>query len=241
MAVDPQLVLPPAERPPDGHPPAPRAAARRDGEASRERLLLAALSLFAQHGYARASTRDIAVAAGTNVAAIAYYFGDKAGLYRAVFEGPMPMSCRMPDEAAGAAGLPDMLRDLYAGYMEPLKQGDLARQCLKLQMRELIDPTGIWPSSLVDSVKPVHEWLVATLSRHLGLAGPDDDVRRLAICIAALGVHQHVACDVIGAIAPQLTRDDAAFDAWVDRLVLYGTAMVDAERMRRARAAKAPS
>lgn len=228
MAADPQLVLPGA---------APRPAARRDGEASRERLLLAALSLFAQHGYSKASTRDIAVAAGTNVAAIAYYFGDKAGLYRAVFEGPMPMACRVP-EVDEARGMPDVLRGLYEGYMAPLKQGELARLCLKLQMRELIDPTGLWPSSLVESVKPVHEWLVATLARALGLARPDDDVRRLAICIAALGVHQHVACDVIGAIAPRLTKDDAALDAWVERLSMYALAMIDAERKRRTREAR---
>jgi AcrR family transcriptional regulator len=227
MAADPALVLP------------PRAAARRDGEASRERLLLAALALFSQHGYARASTRDIAVAAGANVAAIAYYFGDKAGLYRAVFDGPVPMVWQVPAEAAGdAPALPAVLRGFFGGYIEPLKQGDLARQVVKLHMRELTDPTGLWPRSIVDAVKPMHDWLVATLSAHLGLARPDDDVRRLAICIAALGVHQHVACDVIGGLAPRLVKDDEAFDLWVDRLVLYATGMVEAERKRRARAAK---
>lgn len=226
MAADPALVLP------------PRAAARRDGEASRERLLLAALALFSQHGYARASTRDIAIAAGTNVAAIAYYFGDKAGLYRAVFDGPVPMVWRVPEAAAAGAPLPALLHGLYAGYMEPLKQGEIARQVVKLHMRELLEPTGLWPQSIADSVKPMHDWLAATLAAHLGLAKPDDDVRRLAVCIAALGVHQHVACDVIGALAPRLVKDDAALDAWVERLSMYALAMVEAERKRRARAAK---
>lgn len=217
----------------------PVRPARRDGEASRERLLTAALSLFAQHGYARTSTRDIAEAAGTNVASIAYYFGDKAGLYRAVFEGPMQPVCAFLPDPTEAATLEQMLRHLYRGYMDPLKQGDLARQCLKLHMREMVEPTGVWGSSLVESVKPVHEALVQALSRHLGVARPDDDVRRLAICIAALGVHQHVACDVMAAIAPRLSASDAAFDTWVDRLVLFACAMVAAERERRASVAKA--
>src|SRR3990167_11545620 len=64
-------------------------AARSDGEHSRGRLLHAGLRLFAQHGFSKTSTREIAEAAGTNVAAISYYFGDKAGLYRAVFLEPI--------------------------------------------------------------------------------------------------------------------------------------------------------
>jgi AcrR family transcriptional regulator len=214
----------------------PQRASRRDGEASRERLLLAALNLFAEKGYAPASTRDIAEAAGTNVAAIAYYFGDKAGLYRAVAEGPMQPLCRLLPEEAAEPRLEDMLRHLYSGYVEPLKQGQPVRQCLKLHMREMLEPTGLWSSSLIESVKPVHEALAHALARHLDLAGPDDDVRRLAICIAALGVHQHVACDVMDAIAPQLSANAEALDTWIDRMVLFACAMVSAERKRRAKA-----
>ena len=63
-------------------------AARHDGEASRARLLRSGLQLFAQQGYAKTSTRELAEHAGVNVASISYYFGDKAGLYRAVFFEP---------------------------------------------------------------------------------------------------------------------------------------------------------
>ena len=58
---------------------------RSDGVQSRERLLMAAMRLFAEQGFAKTSTREIALAAGTNIASISYYFGDKAGLYRAAF------------------------------------------------------------------------------------------------------------------------------------------------------------
>ena len=69
---------------------APRSRPQRsDGEQSRERLLQAALALFAEQGYAKTSTREIAEAAGANLAAISYYFGDKSGLYHVVFTEPM--------------------------------------------------------------------------------------------------------------------------------------------------------
>ena len=61
---------------------------RADGVEARNRLLDAALVLFAEKGFANTSTREIALAAQVNIASISYYFGDKAGLYRAVFVDP---------------------------------------------------------------------------------------------------------------------------------------------------------
>jgi AcrR family transcriptional regulator len=50
------------------------------------RILTAAEELFAVRGYHGATTREIAAAAGMNLAMIHYYFGNKEGLYRAIFE-----------------------------------------------------------------------------------------------------------------------------------------------------------
>jgi TetR/AcrR family transcriptional regulator, regulator of cefoperazone and chloramphenicol sensitivity len=46
-------------------------------------LIAAALKLFGVKGFAATSTREIAAAAGTNVASIAYHFGGKDGLRKA--------------------------------------------------------------------------------------------------------------------------------------------------------------
>jgi len=53
------------------------------GEATRQRLLEVAVQVFAAHGFDGARTRDIAEAAKTNLVSIAYYFGNKQGLYDA--------------------------------------------------------------------------------------------------------------------------------------------------------------
>ena len=209
--------------------------ARSDGEQSRERLLHSALGLFAQHGFAKTSTRQIAEAAGANLAAISYYFGDKAGLYRAAF---FELQGKPEDDIARfsnpALSLREALRGVYVGFLEPLKQGELTRCCMTLHMREMLEPTGLWEEEIKQGIKPMHEALVAVLCRHLGLKRADDDVRRLAICVAALGVHLHVGRDVTDALAPRLNAGAKALDQWADRLVMYAEAMVGAEAQRRA-------
>ncbi|MBV8682500.1 MAG: CerR family C-terminal domain-containing protein [Caulobacteraceae bacterium] len=53
------------------------------GEETRARIIAAALRVFAEEGYARASTRQIAEAAGVTPPALQYYFDSKEGLHRA--------------------------------------------------------------------------------------------------------------------------------------------------------------
>ena len=56
---------------------------------TRARLLNAAARLFAEHGFARVTVRDICRKARANVAAVNYHFGGKDGLYQAVMRMAM--------------------------------------------------------------------------------------------------------------------------------------------------------
>jgi AcrR family transcriptional regulator len=73
-----------------------------------ERLLDAAESLFAEHGYNGVSLRMITASAGVNIAAANYYFRSKEGLFRAVFArrvGPMSVERQqLLDECIARAG-----------------------------------------------------------------------------------------------------------------------------------------
>jgi AcrR family transcriptional regulator len=57
---------------------------RSDGVETRAHILQTAGRLFALKGYGRITSKEICEAAGTNMAAVNYHFGDKAGLYGAV-------------------------------------------------------------------------------------------------------------------------------------------------------------
>jgi TetR/AcrR family transcriptional regulator, regulator of cefoperazone and chloramphenicol sensitivity len=209
------------------HTPSPPSA-----DSARERLLAAGLKLFAHQGFAKTSTRELAEAAQVNVAAISYYFGDKAGLYRAVFFEPMgDAQADVARIADPRLTLPQALAGFYEGFLEPLRAGDELGLCMKLHFREMLEPTGLWEQLIDQSIRPVHDALVALLQRHLGLAEADEELLALAVCITALGVHLHVAHEVTAQVAPSLAGSDLG--RWSSRLVRLALAMVEAERARR--------
>jgi AcrR family transcriptional regulator len=226
--------------PPTSTPPDQRR--RADGAQSRERLLMTAMRLFAEQGFARTSTREIALAAGTNIASISYYFGDKAGLYRAAFTEPPPHP-RKDVEAFSRPGatLRESLEAFYTMLLAPLKQGDMARLCMRLWFREMLEPTGLWHEEIDNGIRPAHAALVQIISHHLGLKAPDDEICRLAFAMVGMAMQLMVGRDVIDKISPHLMADDAAIDAWHARLVEYALALADAEAARRRTDKKTPT
>ncbi len=221
-------MVPPAVRLPD-------AATGAEPDPARARLLRAGLRLFSQQGFAATTTRELAQAAGVNVAAISYYFGDKAGLYQAVYFEPMG---DIDDSIAGfsdpALTLADALRAYYAPFVAPLDDGEDGLLFVKLRLREMVEPTGLWDEKLNAGIRPMHQAMVAVLCRHLGLAEPDDELHRLVVCLSALGVHLHLGRDVIDAVAQQLNQAPHAAARWAEGLLRNGLAMVEQERQRRA-------
>lgn len=69
----------------DGGARAPASRAnRQDGLATRQQILEVAGQVFAKHGYANATSKEICARARTNPAAVNYHFGGKEGLYAEV-------------------------------------------------------------------------------------------------------------------------------------------------------------
>jgi AcrR family transcriptional regulator len=212
---------------------APRRKPRADGVEARARLLTVALRLFAEKGFSKTSTREIAAAADANIASISYYFGDKAGLYRAAFTEPMGTpGDSIPRYDQPHFTLRQSLEGFLAGFLEPMKQGDLVRLCTRLHFREILEPTGMWTEE-IECIRPAHAALVRVLSRHLGAAKADDAIHRLAFSIAGLGVQMFAYHDVVSAIRPGLIASPAAIDTWAAQLIDFAEAMVAQEAARR--------
>lgn len=205
---------------------------------ARSRLVSAGLRLFAEKGYEGASTREICEAAGVNISSIRYYFGDKAGLYRAAFTEPMGDS-PVGKNIMSYADLPlqEVLHRFFAEFLEPLKKGSELGMVMKLHFREMIEPTGAWQQEIDAEIKPQLKGLLALLQTHLGLDQADDDLHRLAFSITGMAVHLYVGQDVIAALAPSLMNTAAAIDTLAERLAGYAVSMINGEAVRRANVA----
>ncbi|HJZ92475.1 MAG TPA: CerR family C-terminal domain-containing protein [Gemmataceae bacterium] len=138
---------------------------------TRLQLLDAAEEVFAERGYAAATTREICQRAGMkNVGAINYYFGGKDRLYVEAVKYAMRTCMHgtpFPDWPAGTppeTKLRDFVRTMIARMLEVPKEASMA-----LMSREMTRPT---PSSATEEVvrehiRPMVDVLVAILDELL--------------------------------------------------------------------------
>lgn len=84
---------------------------RRDGAATREAILGAAVVEFTEHGYARAGVRQIAERAGVTAMMINRYFGSKEGLFTQAVDRAFDQRTVVGDELPGLPGLPGVFGD----------------------------------------------------------------------------------------------------------------------------------
>lgn len=135
------------------------------------RLLEAAMSVFAEHGFEGASTRMVVKKAGVNISAIPYYFGSKDGLYEAVIEyiittvkakqGPKAQLVRQ------AINKPDLtqiearalLHDFVASFIELLLSQRMSASMVEIFIREQIHPSSVFERLYTEMLEPTHETL----------------------------------------------------------------------------------
>ena len=199
---------------------------------TRERLLRAAIGVFAEHGFHHASTREICRRAGANSAAIHYHFGDKASLYREAFRFALGGDRNLPP----LTDLPPRmaLRRFYLGLLAPLAGHSLEQELIRLHAREEVDPSGVLGDTLACALRPRHARLTALLVRALGLPAADVEVERLAFALVGMGTMFYHLRHVISDIEPALLSGPDWLDLMVERLADYALGLISAEATRRA-------
>jgi len=112
-----------------------------------ERLLDVAEHLFADRGFDGTSIRELATAAGCNIASVNYYFGSKQKLYEEVFrrhlipmrDGRIGSISKVMAQSSGKPELEDLLRAFAFAFVEPLTDESRAARFMKLMGREMVD------------------------------------------------------------------------------------------------------
>jgi len=140
-------------------------------EQAKVRLLGAAVRIFGEKGPDGATVREIAKAAGQNVAAIAYYFGSKKKLYHAVIEGlvrelqyrlgdiiPQIEQLRRQEVPSSAEALRLLKLFLGAIYLRVLSRKE-AVHIARLIVREQLGPTAAFEILYGQGFRHLHEAL----------------------------------------------------------------------------------
>jgi len=140
----------------------------------KDRLLDAAEGLFCERGFKGTSIRDIAAAAGCNIASVNYYFGSKEGLYEEVWHRhliPMRDSRiasinRVMSQAEGRPNLEDLLRSFADTFVGSMVDTSKSSRLSKLMAREYIDshlPTNMFVNEvMMPTISAMHSALMKT-------------------------------------------------------------------------------
>ena len=147
---------------------------------TRARLLEAAVEVFAEEGFRKATIQRICRLAGANIAAAHYHFGDKEGLYTAVFEyAERHAAERTPAESAEGVGPEERLRVHVRWFLSRLLDPGKPAWIARLLARELIDPTPALDGLVRRRMRATHDQL-ADIVR--GILGPDATQEAVRLC-----------------------------------------------------------
>jgi AcrR family transcriptional regulator len=182
-----------------------RDSASTAGNEPRERILSAAGREFAERGYESATVRDICLAAGVNVAAINYYFGDKQRLYiESVKHAHQQRAGQVPLPEWAAGTQPSRkLQDFIANFLERLLGFGQPPWEVRLMMREVLHPTDACRELVEDYVRPRFELLVSILDELVDGQLSQTELRRVALSIIGQCFLYRAAGDVVGMLVPR--------------------------------------
>lgn len=178
----------------------PSGGGYRKGEETRRRILAIALRAFGNHGFAAVTTRQIAEAAGINLPALTYYFGNKEGLYLACAHD-IASSFRLgvgdiAETAAAALGEPitadearDLLKRLSASLAQFLFSADGAQDRALFVQQEMASPGPAFEILYAELWRPGIELAAALIARTTAgrLSGADSKVRAVLMIASLTG------------------------------------------------------
>lgn len=201
----------------------PRRTIRAD---TRERLVEAASEIFIEQGYRAAKIRDIVRRAGANVAAVAYHFDGKEGLYAEVIRQHAAQA--IEDFAHAAAAEPRapevQLRNYVRTFLKRLLGNNVQSRMARLIARESVEPSSAFNLVVEQFVVPQHVALRNTLRAILGEDVTEESVRRCSMSIIGQCLYYWSARRVVARLDPDLHYSTDEVDRLADHIVEFSLA-----------------
>lgn len=174
-------------------------------EGPRERILEAAGTIFAEHGFEKATIRDICALAEVNLAAVNYHFRDKENLYKATIRHAHEIAIvQVPLPEWDPQAAPEKkLRDFIRTIMERMLVMRRLPWQAKLMMREFMQPTGACLEIVEDYIRPHFQILLGILDEMLPAATPAHRRDQLAFSVVGQCMFYKMNDPVIAMLVPE--------------------------------------
>jgi len=199
---------------------------------ARQRLLDAAGQVFAEKGYSGATIREICDRAGANVASVNYYFGDKEGIYRSVFEyAHGRVHDHLVQSVAEHADSPPEARltmFVRAHLWSMLGTEGPPAWFSTLITREMIDPTHLQHDLVESELRPRSDMLLGIIRELLGPNATEDQVRHCELSVIGQSVFYKLARPFIEILHPEQGYDEADIEAMADHVASFSLAGIAA-------------
>jgi len=190
---------------------------------TRERLLRSAIEVFAESGYAGGTIRDICGRAKANLAAVHYYFGDKRGLYTAIFERVSTLFSERRARYLPAAAPPEArLRAYIQAALEEILDGEggpeHSAQLSAIYLAEMAHPTEVLDQIVAQHIKRNNDELLDIVAQLLNTPTHDPLVRDAAAGVSAQILRFFLARPLMSRLNPDLPPPELRLNELVDRV-----------------------
>lgn len=137
-------------------PQRPKRAQRSDGRSTRAVVLEAAGKVFAERGFAEATSKEICERAGTNGAAVNYYFGGKEGLYEEVLIEAHRQMLSLEDlnRIIASEATPEEKLRVFLEHIIRTAMNASELWGIRIFLRELASPSPFVPKFITTAVFP---------------------------------------------------------------------------------------
>ncbi len=154
---------------------------------TRESLIQAGLELFGDYGLEGTSTRMLAKTAGANISGIAYYFGGKDGLYRAVLEHISRRFNDLTEETRGEIRLKlsrpmarpealSLIKEMVSMMSRIINDQLKIKNAEKIILREQTDPSPAFSILFDGYMRELLSLIFNLASRYSGQPADSDEV-----------------------------------------------------------------
>ncbi len=174
---------------------------------SRDRLLMAAVEIFAERGFREATVRDICAKAEVNQASVNYYFGGKEKLYAESLNFAFHQAdLRYPLRDSLNSSLPaeQRLTDYIQVFLHRLLDESALGHHAKLIAREIADPTSALDGIISTAITPQFKMLKEIIPELLGTGWSDTDIYRCILSVVGQCLMYKHSHSVIDRICPEV-------------------------------------